>query len=810
MEEREKGVLNPRMTRRSFVKASAVATAATGAVLANPAGSALKVLSEDHAKASESTDEKIYQGVCSGNCGAGCAMNVHVRNGKVRKTSPIITPLKDLNRLCMRGYTHVQRIYDPNRIKYPMRRVGKRGEGKWERISWDEAISEICSKWKEYQSSFGKTSIAFSSGSGNYNGDIPYVSRLINMLGATTVAACYDDHLLGTAPNGLGYDICTIGNDMRDLPNAKNIFVWGSNPTESGVVFAHFLLKAQEEGAKLVVIDPNYTVTASKADKFVPIRPGTDGLLAIAMMQIIINEGLQDEEFMKQKTVAPYLVKESDGMYLRLSDLGKAEAGSEKDAILVRGKDGKVGLPEEIVDPVIKGSFEVNGQKVTTAYDLLVERISEWTLKQIAEYCEISEDTIYELAHMYADGPSTIYFSYGPDHYANGHTFYYNAFALAMVSGNLAKPGAGFCGSNSSIYAALGADNTAIVYPPEAVPGPQIKATKLLDVLNEKKYGDMDLDLKSLYVYIHNPIANQTDRKAWLEAFEKLEFIVVADVTMGDTTKYADIVLPVPHFFEVDSFSTTHQPYVRINEKAVDPPFECKGDFEITNLLGAGMGMEEYFSMTREEYLTAVFDNDLAKAFGVSWENLKKEKYIYAFPEEPFIQGQAGFNTATGRAQFYMENIQPNTNYGQEWDVRKESLPYWEPPFEAWFENDLMKKYPFIYTSERSKYMVHTQYSHVPWLKELMKEPFIFINNEDAKKKGIKDGDTVKVFNDRGYVVVKAALSAGVRPGVLVLDHGWQEDQFIEGHYQDLTSRRVHPAFANNNYFDALADIKKI
>lgn len=810
MADKENGLLNPKMSRRSFVKASAATTVAAGAIAANPWDSAMKMLTSKNVEAASTNDEKIYQGVCSGNCGAGCPMNVHVRNGKVCSISPVITPYEDLNRLCLRGYTHLQRIYDPNRIKYPMRRVGKRGEGKWERISWDDAISEITSKWKEYQSSYGKSSIAFSSGSGNYNGDIPYVSRLVKMMGATTVGACYDDNLLATAPNGIGFDICTIGNDMRDLPNAKHIFIWGSNPTESGVVFAHFLLKAQEQGTKLIVIDPNYTITASKADMFVPIRPGTDGLLAIAMMQIIVEEGLQDDEFMKQKTVAPFLVKESNGMYLRLSDIGKAEPGSETDAILVMGENGQVGLPAEIASPVIKGSFEVHGHKVTTAYDLLLKRISEWSIEQISEYCDISKEMIYDLAHMYVDGPSTIYTSYGPDHYANGHTFYYNAFALAMVSGNIAKPGAGFCGSNSSIFAALGADNSAIVNPPEAVSGPHVKATKLLDVVNDKKYGDMDIDLKSLYVYIHNPIANQTDRKAWLEIFEKLEFIVVADVTMGDTTRYADIILPVPHFFEVDSFSTTHLPYVRINEKAVDPAFEAKGDFEITNLLGAGMGMAEHFTMTREEYLTAVFDNDLARAFGVSWERLKKDKFIYAHPEGPFVQGQNGFNTATGRAQFYMENIQPNTNYGQEWDVRKECLPYWEPPYEAWFENELFKKYPFIYTSERSKYMVHTQYSHVPWLKELQKEPVIFINNEDAKKKGIKDGDTVKVFNDRGYVVIKAVLSAGVRPGILMMDHGWQEDQFIEGHYQDLTSRAVHPAIANNNYFDCLADITKM
>lgn len=795
--------------RRSFLKGSATAAVVAGVAVASPGNTVMKALATGEEN-EPITEEKIYQGVCEVNCGGACSMNVHVRNGKVCLISPIEMPEKDLNRLCARGYTHIQRIYDPNRLKYPMRRVGERGEGNWERITWDEAITEISTKWKGYQSSYGKSSVGFSAGSGNAAGDISYVGRLTNMMGATNVVYSFDDNYLNVVASRVGYGLTGQSNDWRDLPNAKYIFVWGSNPTESGPNLTHFLTKAQEQGAKLIVIDPNFTIIASKADMFVPIRPGTDGLLAIAMMQIIVKEGLQDVEFLKQKTVAPFLVKESDGLYLRLSDIGQAEANSKEDAILVRSEDGKVGLPGEITNPVIKGTYEINGRKVTTAYDMLLERNSEWSLDQISKYCDISQEKINELAHMYAAGPSTIFTAYGPDHYANGHTFYINMFALAMVSGNLAKPGAGLSGSNSGAYFALGMDNAAIITPPEAVPGPAVKAPKLLELLNEKKYGNTKIDLKSLYVYTHNPLHNQTDRNSWLELFEKLELVVVADCIMTETARYADILLPVPHFFEVDSFRSWGLPYMRINEKAVNPPYECKGDFEITNLLGTAMGMEKYFTMTREEYLTAVFDNDLARSFGVSWENLKKEKYIYAFPPGIPLLGQNGFNTSTGRAQFYVENVQPDTNYGQEWDVRRESLPYWLPPHEAWFENDLSQKYPFIMQTERSKYKVHSQYTYVPVLLELAKEPILGINPQDAKEKGIKNGDIVKVFNDRGYLVIKANLNAGLRPGVLVMDHGWEADQFIDGHYQDLTSRYVHPAIANNNYFDCLVNVTKM
>lgn len=175
------------------------------------------------------------------------------------------------------------------------------------------------------------------------------------------------------------------------------------------------------------------------------------------------------------------------------------------------------------------------------------------------------------------------------------------------------------------------------------------------------------------------------------------------------------------------------------------------------------------------------------------------------------FNGEGGvFPTPTGRAQFYQENPVPQMDFGQQIDVEKERLPHWEPPYEAWSENPLAKKYPLIYTSERPKWKVHTQWGRVPWILELNPEPIANIHPKDAEARKIKTGDMVKIYNDRGHVVLKAVINNGIRPGMVVLPKGWELDQFKDGHYQDLTSRVSNDACINNCYFDTLVEVEKI
>jgi molybdopterin-containing oxidoreductase family molybdopterin binding subunit len=300
------------------------------------------------------------------------------------------------------------------------------------------------------------------------------------------------------------------------------------------------------------------------------------------------------------------------------------------------------------------------------------------------------------------------------------------------------------------------------------------------------------------------------ERETQIEAFDALDFIVVSDIFMSETAQYADIVLPVCFIFEYSSISYMGSPYLNLVEQAVSPAFESKSDFEITTLLGRGMGLADKFDMSVEEYLEASLDNDAAKALGITWERLKKEKRIWAFPSDGQIFGQNGFSTPSGKFEFYFENSQPMYDNGEEWDSVYESLPYWEPPKEAWSENSLFAKYPLIFTSERDKFKTHTMFAHVPSLLEIELEPIVQVNPDDAQERDINHGDTIKVFNDRGYVVIKAVLNPGIRKGMLIMDHGWEGDQFIDGHYNNLSSRVSNRVIPNSNFFDCLCEIVKI
>ncbi len=820
----EKIIIDNTMNRRSFLKVSATAAAVTGATLiaSGPEDLVLKNLTTEE-QDEQSTEEQIFAGACRGNCAGGCFLNIHVRNGKVVQTTARDFPNPAYNRICSRGLTHVQRIYHPERLKYPMKRVGERGGGEWERISWEEAITTITDKWKQYTEEYGKESFAIANGSGSYAtlsgmGLGNTRDRLRNVTGAANITLTVDAAHGYAAGFTVGWGPNFTLNELADLTNAKTIICWGANPAISQPHNMHFITEAKQKGAKFVVIDPVYTNTATKADTYVPIRPGTDGALALAMMNIVIREGWEDIDFLTKSTIAPLLVKESDGRYLRQSDLAELAEG-ETDSMLVRGSDGEIGLLGEVVDPVIEGSFEIEGIKVTTAYSLLLARIAEYPPEKAAEICNLPIEQIEEIARLYAtNAPSTIYTYFGVDHWVNAHYSIFSMYALAMITGNMGKPGAG-CGMGETL--GINFVNMFGTLYPEGATGPSITlpATEMIDVMKTKKYGTKeDLEVKGVFITHRNAIGNDAERKTTIEWLSMLDFIAVADMNMNETAQYADILLPVAHWFEVvDTFCnySTH-PYVIWQDKAIEPLYECKSDFEIANLIAEKLGYGDQFNMNEMEYLDLWLDSDGARALGITRERLQEEKAIKCMPGENFVFAEGGvFGTATGRAQFYQESPAPNSNYdarywNKEWDIDKERLPTWVEPGEGWHENPLAEKYPFVLISEHVKFRTHTQWWDVPALAELDPEPLVKINSDDAAKYGVQNGDKVKLHNDRGYVIMKAIIHEGAQPGVLVAPKGWEKHQFIGGHFSDLTSRITNEMCANSAFFDILVGIEKL
>lgn len=821
MENEDGSIFRKKMGRRSFLKGSAAAVAAAGVVAAAPGSPVLQALAAGSETKTGVVEDQIFYGACRANCFGGCRLKITVRNGKVVKTQMAEVPDKRYNRICARGLSHLQLIYSPDRLKYPLKRVGERGADQWEQITWEEAIKTITNTWKQIRAESGDNAVAFSFGTGSIgalssNG----FHRLANAMGASNIYGNYDSNHIITIGQCLGVGANYNANEMADLLNAKTILFFGANITEAQPHNWHFVKEAQEKGTKLICIDPVSTTLAIKSDIHVPIRPGTDAALAMAMANIIIKNNWIDETFIMKSSVGPFLVKEKDGTYLRLSDLGELPAG-QQDGIVVRGGDGSVGLPGEINSPVIKGSFTINGLKVTTAYDLLVGRVAEWTPERTAELCGISVDLLEKITRIYAtESPGTIYTGFGPDHYANGDHAYMAIFTLGMITGNFGKPGAS---TGWPLNVGVNINGAAIQeLPGSPKAGPTLPQTKIPFIMENKKYGGKPFELRSIYNLAGNPIANAAGRQELLQAYSKLDLHIVADWRMTDTARYADLVLPVAHWFEAEEIVNAGQTtWTSIQEKAVEPQFEAKSDWDILRLLAEGMGYE-HFSYSESEMLQMACEGPAPAAFGTSYEKLKKEKVIKgAFPDKTYIYGEDGvFGTATGRVQFYFENPQPDYLYDpekQKIDTKAVALPAWEPPFEAWPETvggfdkkPLAAKYPLIYTSQRNKLKTHTIFGHNPWLLELYPEPTIRVSPSDAQARGIAQGDYAKVYNDRGYAVLKVVISNGVRPGMVVVPKGWQKDQFKEGHYSDLVGNIVDDYRQNNNYFDTLCEIEKI
>ncbi len=827
------------LTRRSFLKTTGLAAGTVAVVGTTPT---LQALAADYEAGQKATDEEqIFCGVCRGNCSGTCKLNIHVRDNKVVKTSKRkfnSYPNGEIDRICLRGLSHPYNIYGPNRVRYPMRRVGERGSGEWERISWDEALNEISERWQKIREEYGDQAIAYTRGSGNM-GTIsgvasPMFNVFFNKINATQIKIARDQ----ANTRGINRVVGNLGdwvlNDPSDFKNSKTLFVWGANITDAQMHDWHFIVEAQETGTKLVVIDPVLTQLAAKADKWVPVRPATDAALALSMMYVMVNEDLVNKPFLKQHTCAPFLVRSDTGKFLRMSDLGvepqvvetqrdqvSSASSSNKGAAVgqsstvtktidqpaVLDSNGKAVGADEAADPLLNGTYDFNGIACRTAYDLLVEDIMDYAPEAASEICDVPADTIVELAHMAIDGPCIHRLGWGSNSYTNGVHAAHANITMAALTGQIGYSGAG---TGIGDFKPCWGIN-ALVKGMTAAKYPMISALFLPEIMRTGKYKGKDYPIKSLYIYSGNPICNQVNTNEYLrDIVGNLDFLVVADYTFTDTVKYADIVLPAAHWFEqqdVVAISAT-QCFI-YSEKAIEPLYESKSDIDILRSLAEKMGHPDLLSLTDDEYMAQVIDTPSLAKLGITWENVKKNEDMYWYPDKPWIPWEnAQFKTDSGRMEFYVENPTVQFDMGQEFDVDREHLPHYFDPAEAYEGSPEWSKYKLILLSERPRFRVHSMWSDNQYLRELDPEPTIKMNPVDARERGIADGSYVEVFNDRGHCVAKAVLNEGIRPGCTVYPKSWQQNQFKAGSWSELLTSVYDPVGVNESYFDNLVEVR--
>ncbi len=833
---------NHEFTRRSFIKGAAALTAAGALVGCSPQTDNLKQSgSEQPADAADGSKEvkaaaapppetKIFTGACRAQCGQGCYLNVHVRDGQVvRTTAGHFDDGPEFDRICPKGLSQPARVYSSERLQYPMRRVGERGEGKFERISWDEAIAEIAEKWKGYTDQFGPKSIAMFLGSGNtatLGGGAPegsLMARLVNVMGASRVMP--DRDIATPMARAYMYGKGSCSNRASDTVNADHFVVWGGDLAVSEKQRTHFFLEAQDRGATLTVIDIAFRTMAGKADWFVPVHPATDGALALGAINWILDQGWEATDFLRDHTEAPFLVKE-DGNFLRMSDLGvepttttNAQGQEVKvDPIVVWDEDNGVATTAaEAAKPALGDVPEIEGIKVRTEMDMIRDYVADWTPEHASEVTGVSAEDIKRLGELYAKGGNVMTDTkFGLNHYNNGMYSSKCVYALVLISGQIGRPGAGLYTGEPN----FGEGNTAecISFPSSSGEKPQgvgqvVNWTDFCGIVQTGKKLGEDFPIKTLYVSCSNLVSNQCEQNETLKALDAVEFIVVQDMTMNDMALQADILLPACHWFETSDLRVRYygNPYLLWNEKAIEPQFESKPDAEIYRMLADAMGYGEFFDFTDDEYLNIVLSTPWGLENGVTIDKVREKNYLRC-TNDPTIAYEGGkFGTATGRAMFYREDPKPDYFMGQEMDLNKEKLAvFWEPAREADLSNPIREKFPFTICCEHMRTRTHTQWYDVDYLKEYERQPVCRINPEDAKELGIKEGDTIRLYNDRGSVTMLATINPGEQRHAVHCPRSFLTREHIDGDLARTTFNDYNQACRNQSYFDCAVAIEKL
>lgn len=822
------------LTRRSFLKTTGVVA---GAVSIGAAVEVAIGASESTAFAESGSEETIVSTSCRSNCFQRCLLNAHVRDGNVCYMSRGDYPEDIYSGCCLKGLTMHERAYSKTRIKYPMRRVGERGGDEWERISWDEAIAEIADTFSRIRDEYGKTAIAFDTGSGNYsaiNGSSGVKVLFAKALEATILNVCYDQAFGYGTDRVIGGGVWQFSNEPKTMLDSNHILVWGANPVSTQPQTYRLIRFAKERGAKITCIDPVFSSTAARSDEYIPVQPGTDVLVALAILNHIVSNDSIDEAYAKKHTTAPFLLRKDNGLLLRRSDIEGGDMAEVRDAVTLNTPSSMekdpvyvwdevadaIALSTECDTPLLEGEFEIEGIAVETVYGALKKHVSEFTVERASEASGIPAATIVELARRYAEeGPVFLYSIYGIDHYRNGHLFSQTMAIIHALTNNISRPGSSVGGSGGVLLAKLPV-NAAIMNPASGKTAYMgLPQCDLANVLVSGKHKGKDFPVKALFLASSNAMSNYAQQQRWFDdILPNLDYIVTCDTEFTDTARYSDIVLPVAFWTEVTDVSVSNyaNPFISFAGKAMEPLHEAKPDSEIYALLADKLGVGDDVPLrSSEEWVKLYLDTDGLKSMGITYETLQEKKAFRGVgtEDQPMIRGFGGapFPTPSGRAELYKELPLPRVDFGQDWKkaAEEERFPNFRPPTENYFENELKKKYPLSYLTTHERWKVHTQWFAVESLQELNPEPLVYLSPEDARERDIADGDIVEVFNDRGSMSIKAAISDACPQGVLNIPKGWQRNQSIEGGYQNMTGSESDPMSVNFAYFDALVDVRK-
>jgi anaerobic selenocysteine-containing dehydrogenase len=732
--------------------------------------------------------KKVVHAACPHDCPDACGVLITVEDGRATKIQG--DPQHPVTRgfLCAKVAKYLDRVYSPDRVMYPVRRVGPKGPGQpkagvptkittqiWQRIAWDEALDEIASRFRAISSEFGSEAIlpySYGGTLGALNGG-SMDRRFFHRLGASQL-----DRTICSAAGEAGLKSVLgvkLGTEPEQFRQSKYIIAWASNIHGNNVHLWPFIAEARRNGAKLVVIDPYRTRTAECADWYLPINPGTDAALALGMMHVIIGENLHDADYVS---------------------------------------------------------------KYTLGFEQLREKVKEYSPERMAQWTGIAADDIRKLAREYATvRPSVIRLNYGVQRSEGGGMATRAVVMLPCVIGSWKEVGGGL---QMSLSEAADFNSKELRRPDlmNVALGREARTLNMVElgrVLNKVN----DPPVKALFVYNSNPAAVCPNHQAVIRGLMRPDlFTVVHEQFFTDTTDYADIVLPATTFFEHKDLQKGYgHYYLQVSNQAIEPLGECRSNLELFRSLAERMGFEEEcFRESVDEMIDSALESDDPWMTGMSRERLEREPVRMKFAAsgndvgenphfsqrqgevghpaaeflsagqsmaavptfEPFLPfAHGGFRTPSGKAELYSESLKLQG---------LDPVVEFRPPLES--RQAKRNGLPLELLARKADNFLNTTFSNVPSVQEMEEAGLLEISAVDALVRGIADGDRVRVFNQRGEVELVARVDGKVQAGVVSATLHWAKLAPGFQSINSLTSEKLTDMGNSATFYSVLVEVE--
>ena len=689
--------------------------------------------------------KQVVHAACPHDCPDACGVLITIEDGRATKIQGDPSHPVTQGFLCGKVAKYLDRVYSPDRVLYPMRRVapkGSRGSEPWQRITWDEALDEITSRLKNIAKDFGSEAIlpySYGGTLGALNGgsmDRRYFHRLgASQLERSICSAAGEAGLKSV----LGVK---LGTDPEQFPHSRYIIAWASNIHANNVHLWPFIEQARRKGAKLVVIDPYRTRTAKCADWYLPINPGTDAALALGMMHVIINEGLHDADY-----VARY----------------------------------------------------------TSGFEQLREKVQAYPPDLVSNWTGIAAGDIVKLAREYATTPPVVIrLNYGVQRAENGGMATRAITMLPCITGAWQHVGGGLQLSTSG---AFGLNKSALERPDlmNVALGRPARIVNMVELGNALNNLDAP-PVKALFVYNSNPAAVCPNHNEVIRGLKRPDlFTVVHEQFFTDTTDYADILLPATTFFEHKDLQGAYgHYYLQTSSQAIEPLGECRSNVETFRALAQRMGLEEAcFAESADEMIDAALTSENPWLKTITRERLDKEGQIRLnfesgsnAPFLPFAHGN--FATPSGKAELYNESLK---------SLGLDPVAEFKPPTEsrhgaqAW-------AFPLELLARKADNFLNSTFTNLPSVQEMEQTGLLEINAADAKSRGIAEGDAVRVFNRRGEILLKARVDGAVQSGVVGAKLDWAKLNHQNRNINVLTSEKLTDLGNSATFYSVLVEVE--